>query len=117
MADPADCHIAATYAMITAESLGLGSEIGVIEKQGAWFSFGPVRLGQGRENTKMFLKENPDILREVEQGIRAKKGLHLGACAASAGSAADAEAAVAEYEPAAKPAEKVKESSAKGGKK
>jgi len=73
----------------------LGAELGAIEKQGAWYSFGPTRLGQGRENTKMFLKENPDIAREVDQAIRAKKGL-AGSDAARAAPAPEAQEAPAE---------------------
>ncbi|NIA21042.1 MAG: recombinase RecA [Anaerolineaceae bacterium] len=53
----------------------LGVEIEVIAKSGAWFSYGDVRLGQGRENTKMFLKENPDLAAEIDHAIRVKKGL------------------------------------------
>jgi recombination protein RecA len=53
--------------------LDLASEINVIEKSGAWFSYGEMRLGQGRENSKKFLKENPDLFKEVrEQVLKAK---------------------------------------------
>jgi recombination protein RecA len=45
----------------------------IIEKAGAWFSYGPVRLGQGRENTKQFLQDNPDLIEEVRQAILAKR--------------------------------------------
>ncbi len=51
----------------------IASELGIIQKSGAWFSYGDVRLGQGRENTKMFLRENPDLLEEVVKAVRAKK--------------------------------------------
>ena len=44
-------------------------------KSGAWFSYGDERLGQGRENAKQFLRDNPDIAEELEMKIRAKMGL------------------------------------------
>jgi recombination protein RecA len=52
--------------------LDLGTQHGVIEKSGAWFSFKDTRLGQGRENVKRFLKDNPDIAQEVEEEVRNK---------------------------------------------
>jgi recombination protein RecA len=55
--------------------LDLGLAMNVIQKSGAWFSYGDVRLGQGRENTRQFLKENADLALEIEKAIRAKKGL------------------------------------------
>jgi len=53
--------------------IDLGTEIDVIQKSGAWFSYGDVRLGQGRENTKAFLKENADLAAEIDRAIRLKK--------------------------------------------
>ncbi|GKX66324.1 recombinase RecA [Inconstantimicrobium mannanitabidum] len=47
----------------------------IIQKSGAWFSYGDIRLGQGRENAKQFLKENPDIALEIENMIRTKYDL------------------------------------------
>jgi recombination protein RecA len=55
--------------------LDLGVEHGVIEKSGAWFSYKKDRLGQGRENVKIFLQENPEICAEIEGIIREKAGL------------------------------------------
>ncbi len=55
--------------------IDLGVETEVIDKSGAWFNYGDVRLGQGRENSKEFLKENPDLVKEIEQKIRENKGL------------------------------------------
>jgi recombination protein RecA len=55
--------------------IDLGTQNNIIEKSGAWFSFKDTRLGQGRENVKRFLKENPDIAREVEEQLRAKLNL------------------------------------------
>ena len=52
------------------EVLDLGVKAGVVEKSGAWFSYDSVRLGQGRENSKKFLKENPDVAAKIEKLIR-----------------------------------------------
>jgi recombination protein RecA len=57
------------------ELLDLGVQANVIEKSGAWFSFGTQRIGQGRENAKNFLRENPEIANEVEVRIRQNAGL------------------------------------------
>ena len=50
-------------------------QAGVVEKSGAWFSAGDDRLGQGRENAKQFLRDNPDIAGRIENAIRANAGL------------------------------------------
>ena len=55
--------------------LDLAADNNIIEKSGAWYSFKGERLGQGRDNTKNFLKDNPDVLKEIEMGVRAKMGL------------------------------------------
>lgn len=57
--------------------LDVGVREDIIQKSGAWFSYGDVRLGQGRENAKVFLKDNMDILLEVENKIREKYELPL----------------------------------------
>jgi recombination protein RecA len=54
------------------ELVDLGSELGVIEKLGAWYSYGGERIGQGRENARDLLKANPNLADEIEQKIRAK---------------------------------------------
>jgi recombination protein RecA len=54
------------------EILDLGVKAGIVEKSGAWFSCDSVRLGQGRENSKLFLKENPDMAARIEAAIRGK---------------------------------------------
>ena len=59
----------------TGELLDLGVKAGVVEKSGSWFSYGDERIGQGRENVKGFLKENPQIAYEIEDKIRASHGL------------------------------------------
>ena len=57
------------------ELLDLGVKAGIVEKSGAWFSYGDERIGQGRENSKTFLKENPTVALEFEDKIRAAHGL------------------------------------------
>ncbi|MEZ8015096.1 MAG: recombinase RecA [Ascidiaceihabitans sp.] len=57
------------------ELLDLGVVAGIVDKSGAWFSYGDERLGQGRENSKVFLKENESIALEIEDKIRASHGL------------------------------------------
>ena len=47
----------------------LGVEAGVVEKSGTWFSYGEIRLGQGRENTKKFIESKPELLEEIEQAV------------------------------------------------
>ncbi len=59
----------------TGELIDLGVKAGVIEKSGAWFSYNSQRLGQGRENAKQFLRDNPELAREVEQALRQNAGL------------------------------------------
>jgi recombination protein RecA len=57
------------------EILDLGVKAGIVEKSGAWFSYDSVRLGQGRENSKTFLKANPDVTAKIEALIRQNSGL------------------------------------------
>jgi recombination protein RecA len=57
------------------ELLDLGVKAGVVQKSGAWFSYGDERIGQGRENAKQFLRENASVALEVEDKIRAAHGL------------------------------------------
>jgi recombination protein RecA len=53
----------------------LASELGIIEKSGAWFSFGSDRIGQGRENAKTYLEQHPEALEKIETMILAKHGI------------------------------------------
>jgi recombination protein RecA len=53
----------------------IGSESGIIEKSGAWYSYGAQRIGQGRENAKMFLKDNPALMAEVEEKVKVVLGV------------------------------------------
>ena len=55
--------------------LDLGVEHKVIDKSGAWFAYGGERLGQGRENAKAFLRDNPDIYRAIEDRVRRELGM------------------------------------------
>ena len=57
------------------EILDLGVKAGIVEKSGAWFSYDSQRLGQGRENSKAFLRSNPDITAKIEAAIRQNSGL------------------------------------------
>jgi recombination protein RecA len=59
----------------TGEVIDLGVKAGVVEKSGAWFSFDNQRIGQGRENAKAFLKQNPDVAAKIEAAIRQNAGL------------------------------------------
>ena len=52
------------------ELLDIGSEIEVVEKSGAWYAYNGEKIGQGKENAKIFLKEHPDVADEIEQKIR-----------------------------------------------
>ena len=52
------------------DALDMGVEVGVVDKKGAYFTYGDTRLGQGRENAKAFLKENPSVLEEITRKIR-----------------------------------------------
>jgi recombination protein RecA len=55
--------------------LDLAVEHKIVEKSGAWFAYGGERLGQGRENSKGFLRDNPDVLRAIEERVRKELGL------------------------------------------
>jgi recombination protein RecA len=57
------------------ELIDLGSNLKTIEKSGAWFSYNGERLGQGRENTRVFLKEHPEIMGKIREEILSKRGL------------------------------------------
>ncbi len=57
--------------------LDLAAEQGIIEKSGAWYSYKGDRMGQGRDNSRTFLKENPDIMQQVESEVKDKLGLKV----------------------------------------
>ena len=58
----------------TGELIDLGVQAGIVEKSGAWYNYGPTRLGQGKENAKEYLTENPKVAEEIERKIRATAG-------------------------------------------
>jgi recombination protein RecA len=58
--------------------IDLGSELNIVDKSGAWYSYGETRLGQGKENAKAFLRENVELSREVEEKVRAELGMGRG---------------------------------------
>jgi recombination protein RecA len=60
----------------------LAAEAGIIQKSGAWYSYGDQRIGQGRENAKLFLKDNPPLMAEVEQKVKDLLGVKHGVAAA-----------------------------------
>ena len=59
----------------TGELVDLGVKAGIVEKSGSWFSYNSQRIGQGRENAKQFLKDNPDMAAEIEAAVRQNAGL------------------------------------------
>jgi recombination protein RecA len=69
----------------TGELIDIGVKAGVVEKSGSWYSFRDERIGQGRENAKLFLKSNPAIAAEIEDKIRASNGLDFAVAESGAG--------------------------------
>src|SRR5438552_1674634 len=69
---------------ISHESLlvDIAAEVGIIEKSGAWYSYGKERIGQGRENAKLYLKDHPDMAAEVEARVKEHLGVKAAAVAA-----------------------------------
>jgi recombination protein RecA len=61
------------------ELIDLGEKAGVVEKSGSWFSYDGQRIGQGRENAKKYLRENPEVAQTIEQKIRENAGILAGA--------------------------------------
>ncbi|MBO6902037.1 MAG: recombinase RecA [Rhizobiaceae bacterium] len=59
----------------TGELIDLGVKAGVVEKSGSWFSYNSQRIGQGRENAKQFMRDNPEMANEIEQALRQNAGL------------------------------------------
>ena len=80
--------------------IDLGVEQGVLEKSGTWLSFGAERLGQGRENARVFLKEHPDVCGKIENILRKKMGIPI----PGVSNGAQAPAPVAASAPEEKPA-------------
>ncbi|WP_346914441.1 recombinase RecA [uncultured Roseibium sp.] len=80
------------------ELIDLGVKGGIVEKSGAWFSYNSQRLGQGRENSKQFLRENPELAAEIELAIRQNAGLIADAIIDPDGGADDDSGAGADQE-------------------
>ncbi len=74
------------------EVLDLGVKAAIVEKSGSWYSHAGKRIGQGRENAKTFLRDNPDIARVIERAIRENAGLVVEAMMGEAGSGAEDDA-------------------------
>jgi recombination protein RecA len=55
--------------------LDIAAEANIIDKSGAWYSYGSQRIGQGRENAKMYLKDNPTLMAEVEEKVKGILGI------------------------------------------
>ncbi|HEX2781889.1 MAG TPA: DNA recombination/repair protein RecA, partial [Gemmatimonadaceae bacterium] len=53
----------------------IGAESGIIEKSGAWYSYNGQKIGQGRENAKMYLKDNPAMMAEIEEKVKVVLGV------------------------------------------
>jgi len=75
----------------TGELLDLGVKAGIVEKSGSWFSYNSERIGQGRENAKTFLRENPNVAAQIENQIRVNAGLLANAMTAAPEEGEDAE--------------------------
>jgi recombination protein RecA len=73
----------------TGEILDLGVKAGVIEKSGSWYSYGDERIGQGRENAKVYLRENPATATEIEDKIRSAHGLDFNFSGAETAASSD----------------------------
>lgn len=70
------------------ELLDIASDLDIVQKSGAWYSYNEERLGQGRENAKQFLKENPDMRKEIQLQVRSHYGLDNPVISAEAENAA-----------------------------
>ena len=73
--------------MLFRSMVDLASEANIIQKSGAWYSYGDQRIGQGRENAKLFLKDNPSLMAEVEQKVKDYLGVKGGVVGAGVGAA------------------------------
>lgn len=80
----------------TGELIDLGVKANIVEKSGAWFSCDGQRIGQGRENAKQFLRDNPEMAAAIEQRVRAQAGIVANSMLAAGGEADEDQAAAAE---------------------
>src|SRR5690606_40136812 len=65
-----DFHVTGVQTCALPIFIDIASELDIVQKSGAWYSFEGERLGQGRENAKLFLKENPEIKHEIDSRVR-----------------------------------------------
>ena len=94
------------------EILDLGVTLGIVQKSGAWFNYNETRLGQGRDNAKIYLKEHPDLMDEIEAQVRANADKLTAKGKKGKGKDAEPAAApapAAEEKPAARPATRASE--------
>ena len=97
------------------EILDLGVTLGIVQKSGAWFNYNETRLGQGRDNAKIYLKEHPELMDEIEAQVRANADKLTAKGKKGKGKAAEPTAApapaapAAEEKPAARPAARTSE--------
>ena len=57
------------------EIIDMGVEAGVVDKSGAWYAYNGEKIGQGKDNSREYLRENPAIAREIENKVRQAKGI------------------------------------------
>jgi recombination protein RecA len=81
--------------------IDLGLAHRIVEKSGAWFSYGDLRLGQGRENARIFLRDNPDLAREIDQKLRSQLKLTRAEREAAEAAAPAAQASTGDGKPTA----------------
>lgn len=74
----------------TGELVDYGVKLDIVDKAGAWFSYGDSKIGQGRENSKVFLKDNPEIAKEIEKKILDSMGINDALISSSTGDVEDA---------------------------
>lgn len=95
------------------EILDLGVTLGIVQKSGAWFNYNETRLGQGRDNAKIYLKEHPELMDEIEAQVRANADKLTAKGKKGKGKAAEPAPApaapAAEEKPAARPAARASE--------
>jgi recombination protein RecA len=65
------------------EIIDMGVEADIVEKSGSWYAYNGDRIGQGKDNVREFLKENPAIAQDIESKIRAKLGVKVGTAVVS----------------------------------
>ena len=96
--------------------IDLASDLGIVEKSGAWFSFGTERIGQGRENAKTYLDQHPELMEKLEKMILAKHNIKRSADAAAAPEETPKETAKkADVAPDGKPVVRIPPAATKNG--